>query len=295
MNEDKDRPTNIWQMQAQARLKRMATKVLRVAILPLTAFRYLCTLIGFLTIMSTIVFSMATKAFFNSLPELESYSYQDLKIQAEKRIRKNLKDGSQKYRWVKIDEVSREFLYSIVMSEDSGFFEHEGIDYIAVVDSIALNFRKRRFATGGSTISQQTTKNLFLTQEKALTRKLREFFITKDFEAHFTKNEILELYLNLAEFGPDIYGVRAASHKFFNKKPAEVNAAEGAFLALMLPSPRRNHYSIFINQNVTRQKKRKIRRVLADMLDKEFITAKQYKTYNRYNFFKKNNFVFAAK
>ena len=115
----------------------------------------------------------------------------------------------------------------------------------------------------------------------AMLRKLNS-----DLEKHFTKNQILELYLNIAEFGPDIFGVHAASRYYFKKRPSKINAAEGAFLSLMLPSPRRNHYSLFQNRNLTPNKKRKLRRVLRGMVSEGFISQKQYNRYVRYNFFK---------
>src|SRR5690606_7712117 len=98
-------------------------------------------------------------------------------------------------------------------------------------------------------------------------------------------NQIIEIYLNLAEFGPDIFGVRAASHHFFGKSPGKINAAEGAFMALMLPSPRKNHYAIFQNHNLTRAKRKRIRRVLRDMMYSEFISPEQYRRYLRYDYF----------
>jgi len=95
----------------------------------------------------------------------------------------------------------------------------------------------------------------------------------------------LELYLNLAEFGPDIFGARAASFYYFGHHPLYVNAAEGAFMALMLPSPRKNHYSIFKNKQLSPSKRRKLKRILADMLHNEFISSRQFRKFVNYDFF----------
>ena len=89
----------------------------------------------------------------------------------------------------------------------------------------------------------------------------------------------------MAEFGPDIYGIRAASYRIFKKSPMKINAAEGAFLSLLLPSPRRYYYSIVQNHNITNKQKKKIKRVLNDMRFMEFISYKQYEKYLNYNYF----------
>ncbi|MEK7691555.1 MAG: biosynthetic peptidoglycan transglycosylase, partial [Bdellovibrionota bacterium] len=177
----------------------------------------------------------------------------------------------------------------IVMSEDSEFFEHDGINVEAIIDAIAVNLRTQKNTIGASTISQQVAKNLFLEFEKSYVRKIKEFMITRDIERRFTKNQILELYLNLAEFGPDIFGVEAAGQHYFGKKASAINAAEGAFIALMLPSPRRLHYSVYQNQNLTDARRKRIRRVLQDMLYNEFITEGQFAQYVRYPYFKKES------
>lgn len=210
-------------------------------------------------------------------------TYEDVRARAEKNLQKLVKDRP--LRWVSIDHMNRELIYAIVMSEDSTFFEHEGVNFDAMIGAALNNLRKKKYESGASTISQQVTKNIFLTQDKSLVRKLKEVIVTRRVETRFTKNEILELYLNLAEFGPDVYGIQAAASHYFKKKPSEINAAEGAFLALMLPSPRKFHYSVFENQNITLSKKKKLRRILGDMLSQELISPKQYREYVRYDYF----------
>ena len=121
------------------------------------------------------------------------------------------------YKWVPMKTINKDLVYAIVMGEDAHFFSHNGINYDALVNSFAENIKRKEFAFGGSTISQQVAKNLFLDHTKTMTRKLKELFITRSMEHYFSKNRILELYLDMAEFGPDIFGVNAASHYYFKK------------------------------------------------------------------------------
>jgi len=172
-------------------------------------------------------------------------------------------------------------LYAVVMAEDARFYEHQGIDYNALLDAMVANIKKGETRFGGSTLSQQTVKNLFLNQTQSYFRKLQEAVITRELERHFSKNEIIELYLNMAEFGPDLYGVRDAARYYFDKKPAEINAAEGAWLALMLPSPRRYHYTVYQNRNLTTSLKRKYQRILQGMRQSNYISSIQYRRYLR--------------
>jgi monofunctional biosynthetic peptidoglycan transglycosylase len=235
----------------------------------------------FLTFFSII-------SFFNSMPDLDKMSFKDVQNMAIKRVSKrfeNKKKGKY-YRWTKGHDISRYLLHAVVMSEDGNFFDHEGVDYNAIINSLARNLRKREYSAGGSTITQQVVKNVFLTHEKSIVRKLKEYFIAKRLEARFSKNKILELYLNVAEFGPDIYGVYHASKVYFKKTPSKINAAEGAFLALMLPSPRRNYLSVYKNKYLSSKNKKKLRRVLRDLLHMEYISPKQYKKFSKYKYFK---------
>ncbi len=253
---------------------------------PFQLFKVICMTLGFLNIVVFVVCLIIVNNFMSSLPTMEDYTFKKAVEKSNRVIINNLELKRKKYRWVPLRKVSRDLLWAIVISEDDQFFEHDGVRFDSIINSILKNLRDKDFSFGGSTIDQQVVKNLFLNREKSITRKLKEIFIAKDLNRHFTKNRILELYLNLAEFGPDIFGVRSAAKHFFNKRPSEVNAAEGAFLALMLPSPRRNYYSIFKNKNLTREKKKKIRRILRGMLSEEFISLKQYQKYIKYNYFK---------
>jgi len=220
-----------------------------------------------------------------SVPDVERWGFDRLVSHARQRVVERFEGPPRPHAWVPVHRASRELLYSIVMSEDSTFFEHEGLNYDAIFGSIERNIKKQRYSYGASTITQQVAKNLFLTPRKTIIRKLREMLLAWRLEKAFSKNQILEIYLNIAEFGPDLFGVAAASAHYFGKSAAEMNAAEGAFISLMLPSPRRKNHVVFRNRNLSPVKKKKVLRVLRDMLHEGFITPQQFAQYSEYDYF----------
>lgn len=137
------------------------------------------------------------------------------------------------------DEISEIFLKTVIISEDAGFYSHSGFDFSEIKNSLLTNFERGGFARGGSTISQQFVKNVFLSAEKSVFRKLKEAYLTLQIENKLKKNEIFERYLNIIEFGHNIYGIRAAALHYFNKAPAELNLLESAFLSFLLPNPKK--------------------------------------------------------
>jgi monofunctional biosynthetic peptidoglycan transglycosylase len=144
------------------------------------------------------------------------------------------------YRWVDIAEVSRNAQLAVIAAEDQKFLEHEGFDFESIEK--ALDARKRRGRLrGASTISQQVAKNLFLWPGRNWVRKGLEAGLTVLIESLWTKRRILEVYLNVAEFGDGVYGVGAASAHFFGKPPGRVTRHEAALLAAVLPNPKRFH------------------------------------------------------
>jgi monofunctional biosynthetic peptidoglycan transglycosylase len=141
--------------------------------------------------------------------------------------------------WVPLSRVSRHLIQGVVAAEDPNFFGHEGIDWDAVRESVETDLRKGRFARGGSTITQQLAKNLFFTTYKNPIRKLREFVVARWLEEDLTKARILELYLNVIEWGDGVYGCDAAARRYYGKTAATLDESEAAGLAAMVPSPRR--------------------------------------------------------
>lgn len=142
-----------------------------------------------------------------------------------------------------IREVPTAVKMAIIVSEDSSFFDHSGFDWFELKESLKKDLKEGHFARGGSTITQQLAKNLYLNKEKSLFRKIREAIIVSQIEEKLTKEEILEKYLNVVEFGPEIYGIRQAAKYYFSKTPSELSVAEGAWLAILLPNPIKNSIS----------------------------------------------------
>ncbi len=252
---------------------------------PIEWFRRFRCFVGTIVVIISLIIGIAFGVLLYTLPDIDNTSFKELKAIAKKKVISRLQDKKNYYKWTKLSSIHRDYLYTIVMAEDSNFFKHSGINYDALVDAMAKNYKSDSYSYGASTISQQVAKNLYLSSSKSLFRKLQEFFITKRLERKFTKNQILEIYFNIAEFGPDIYGVRAASYRIFNKNPKNVNAAEGALISLLLPSPRRYYYSVVQNHNISKKQRRKIKRVLSDMRFMEYISYKQYKNYLSYKYF----------
>lgn len=140
--------------------------------------------------------------------------------------------------WVSGGNIPSEMKWSVVLAEDSNFYRHEGVDVKAIKNAIRYDLEKKSFAKGASTITQQVAKNLYLSREKTLTRKLKELYLALRMEQELTKGRIVELYLNVVELGPMVYGIGHASRYYFNKPPSELSPRECAFLAAMLPGPR---------------------------------------------------------
>jgi len=141
--------------------------------------------------------------------------------------------------WVPLSHISPTLRRAVIVAEDDVFYDHRGVDFRAVRESFLRNLRTLRWARGFSTISMQVAKNLYLSQNKSLTRKILELMITQKVERTLPKNRILEIYLNIIEWGDHIYGAEAASRHYFKKSAAGLAPEEAAFLAAIIPSPRR--------------------------------------------------------
>lgn len=170
--------------------------------------------------------------------------------------------GSKDY--VPLGAISRHLQRAIVISEDSTFWNHKGFDWDEIQKSARENLSQGGYRRGGSTITQQLAKNLFLTKDKTLTRKLLEALIASRIEKNLKKKEILERYLNVIEFGPQIFGVKAASSFYFKKSPAELDAVESAFLTMLLPNPKKYARS-FHQKTLTPFARKRISKILRDL------------------------------
>jgi monofunctional biosynthetic peptidoglycan transglycosylase len=141
-------------------------------------------------------------------------------------------------RWVAYARISSQLKRAVIVAEDSAFWKHSGVDYEQLEQSMEVNWERGEFVRGASTITQQLAKNLYLSPSKNPVRKLRELFIARRLEAELTKQRILEIYLNVIEWGDGIYGAEAAARTYFHKSAADLNAQESALLAAAIINPR---------------------------------------------------------
>ena len=146
--------------------------------------------------------------------------------------------GPRNPRWTPYGAIPSALKKAVVASEDANFYTHDGVDYEAIQKAIKADWRKGKFVRGGSTITQQLAKNLFLTRERTLIRKVKEIVLARRMDDALSKARILELYLNVVELGPMVYGIGHASHYYFGKGPSALTVRECAFLASMLPGPK---------------------------------------------------------
>ncbi|WP_332670980.1 monofunctional biosynthetic peptidoglycan transglycosylase [Aromatoleum sp.] len=148
-------------------------------------------------------------------------------------------DAELRHQWVPYEKISIHLKRAVITAEDDTFTEHDGFDWSGIQRALEKNQRRGRAVAGGSTISQQLAKNLFLTPSKSYLRKAQEAAITVMIEAVWSKRRILEVYLNVVEWGEGIFGCEAAAQRYFRVPASRLGPAEAARLAVMLPNPRR--------------------------------------------------------
>lgn len=132
---------------------------------------------------------------------------------------------------ISLEEIPSSFIAAVIAIEDKNFYSHHGVDFTGILRALYTNIRQGKVAAGGSTITQQTAKNLFLTNERTLTRKIKELFYAIQLERQYSKDEILTMYCNTIYFGQGAYGVEVAARTFFGKHARELTLAESALLA----------------------------------------------------------------
>jgi monofunctional biosynthetic peptidoglycan transglycosylase len=178
-------------------------------------------------------------------PDMTAFMSQRLEELQEK------KPGAElRHQWVPYRNISNHLKRAVIAAEDDKFIDHEGFDWEGMQKAMEKNRRKGRVVAGGSTISQQLAKNLFLSAAKTPWRKAQEAIITVWLELLWDKRRILEVYLNSVEWGQGVFGAEAAARRYFGTGAANLSAEQAARLAVMLPAPRRyerNPYSTFMN------------------------------------------------
>jgi len=145
--------------------------------------------------------------------------------------------------WTPYADISPHMETAVLICEDGRFFRHQGFDREAIENSLKENVKAGRFARGASTISMQLAKNLYRSFDKTLARKLQEAVLTTLLEQELSKQEMMELYLNVIEYGPGIYGIGAAARHYFNTTPMELALSQSLYLASILPNPAQQHFT----------------------------------------------------
>lgn len=147
-------------------------------------------------------------------------------------------DFELQWEWIPLSKISPYIIHSLIYSEDNTFWTHKGIDYNSILHAINIFWHQHRFVTGGSSITQQVVKNLYLSPDRNVIRKGREFLLALELERYLSKERILEIYLNTIEWGDHLFGIEAASKHWFNCSAAELTPNQAVNLALIVPNPR---------------------------------------------------------
>ncbi len=173
--------------------------------------------------------------------------------------------------WIPFEDVPSNLTNAVLSGEDFSFYSHNGVDWFELRESLLKDLRELRFARGASTVTQQLAKNLFLSRDKTVKRKVRELVLARRMEKTLTKDRILELYLNVVELGDMVYGVGAGARHHFGKQPSELSLRECTFLAAMLPGPKVYDPDQYMDRVMNRSE-----HLLGVMLKGSMITDDQY-------------------
>jgi monofunctional biosynthetic peptidoglycan transglycosylase len=210
---------------------------------------------------------------FLTVPDVASLAHTNPKTTAlmeQRASEKNLKVQPLRT-WVPYKKISIHLRNAVLVSEDSAFFQHSGFDWTQIKESAKRDWEEKRLVRGASTITQQLAKNLYLSTSRNPLRKVQEVFIARELEQHLSKERILEIYLNVIEWGDGIYGIDAASNRYFGKSPVDLHPEEAAVLAAMIPNPRR--YTPRLNGAYLEKRKGEI---LDHMVQWHYLERKEY-------------------
>ena len=190
--------------------------------------------------------------------------------------------------YVELNNISDYVKNSIVSIEDKNFYNHKGFDYLRIAKAVLVNIKRKKLKEGASTISQQYVKNLYLTFNKTWERKIQEALLTLELETHYSKNEILEGYLNTIDFGAGNYGIKEASKYYFNKEPKDLSLAEATIIVGIPKNP--SYYNPVTNYKNAKERQKN---VLISMVKNKYISKDEMnKVFNEpLNFYAKNDKV----
>jgi monofunctional biosynthetic peptidoglycan transglycosylase len=158
--------------------------------------------------------------------------------QRKKQLRANGQSDELQWTWVPYGRISPYLRRAVLVAEDDSFYEHKGVDVDAMKEAFERNWKRKKISAGGSTITQQLAKNLYLSPSRNPIRKIKEYFIARALEKHLTKKRILEIYLNVVELGERVYGAEAGARYYFHESASALTPAQAALLAGCLPNPR---------------------------------------------------------
>lgn len=226
-------------------------------------------IIGFILVVIVLI---TLFLIFNlpSISEIESYKPEST-VYSLDHFDWSKKDAALVRKYVPLHQISPELRSAVIISEDDTFFGHSGINLTELKKAFQENLKKKRYARGASTITMQLARNAFLTKKKSLFRKIKEILLARKIEKVWSKQQIFEYYLNVAEWGSNIYGAEAAARFYFDKPAAQLNLSEASLLAGMLPNP------VVLNpfNNWEAVKKRQLR-VLKLMRNAKLISEDEY-------------------
>jgi monofunctional biosynthetic peptidoglycan transglycosylase len=188
------------------------------------------------------IFILSTLWFYFTLPDVSYLQNENPQSTALMDLRKQqAAEANKKYRisqkWVGFQDIPEMLKKAVRITEDASFYKHNGVDFVEFWESVKKNIEEGELARGGSTITQQLAKNLYLSTEKSFFRKFRELFITYRLENELSKNRIFHIYLNVIEFGPGVFGVQAGSRYYFNKNVQDLTLPEIVRLTAIIPRP----------------------------------------------------------
>lgn len=194
---------------------------------------------GTLIFTILIIVSYLLTIVFYPIPQVNHPYETQIISQEDKLLYSKIKEETGSY--IRLENVSESFINTLILIEDQSFYSHNGVDYKRIIASTINNIKNKDIVEGGSTITQQLSRMIYLNNDKTFKRKFKELLISKKFEANYKKEKILEMYINLVFFGHNLYGIESASNYYFNKNPALLDYNESSILVGIINSP--NNYA----------------------------------------------------
>ena len=189
-----------------------------------------------------LVLVVAGFYFYLSLPDVSELKNKNprstaLMVQRYREAKKTDQKFRVRQQWIEFETIPKLFRETVRVTEDASFYQHKGVDFAELKEALKKNWKKGEYVRGASTITQQLAKNLYLSTDKSVIRKIKELLIAISLERHLSKDRIFTLYLNVIEWGPGLFGVEAASQYYFHKTVAQLDLEEMVRLVAVIPQP----------------------------------------------------------